>query len=911
MALGVYKHRILQHRPAVSDYSMVFHSQSIPAEDQEIPNYCEYDAQSNNDSNPTGEVDPTYGIQWVSDGEEEERPMETTSRTYGARGWRRGVVTFTAVMAMASGTQASAGDRPSPAAGRAPVPQAYNRMPAPAAAATVERDLRAAIRAVEQSDLACTTKNSIVLWLRAVDDNVVSGRRTAASGLLKAFLEDLRSMHESGLLTAAQREAFAAKLTTLAGRIGSGWTTKAPRPSPWPRLPACTADRGAAPGLVGGPTALTVHKITSILIKVTFKAAETVASLYGLEFPWADDGIKALISDELEADFKQQVSDTLDGLGQDLDNFVQWETCCAVGDPDIVKDMWSAAQADFVAAGPLFQDRSYQVELLPLFVQYENLYITLLREAVLFGHDWGMDTTSVDHAASLLTSSIAASRSYVNSAYQAGLDALDDPNDAQKNFELRNPYLRDMRLNVLDYSDAWPYQDPTAYSFGDAEFSLTRMIYSAPVGHAQDQFVAPTNVQYPLSTLAGWEKIEYVPGDRTDEYWLSALRTDNAPLAGLVTGDVNLSPGYDGSAAFMHQWAVSPGSSLGPIVQVDAAEWREGIFYKYIIQSLRLHFSNGSWAEASHFYDWNFSPDDVTFSYPDHVLGTAKVMGTFGWSKGDVTADSAVFGFRYSDSFYPSGAVRNASTGKCFDLQSWAAGTPVVIYTCESSEAQHWTYNSTTMELTSSGGEIDGGTRCIEASGTTVRIAECSGIADQKWAINSNGTIVNLAQSTLCLATSSAMDNSVLKLAGCDGTTAQKWTTPWTTRQAGTIQAGPGVTNVCMEVSGGSRVDGTAVETAGCNPGNWKQQWNYDSESHMVQAYGGTKCLAPKLGTSAVVIGACTGDASQQWSMGTDTIKNDQSGLCLYRSSTVAGIALQLATCSSADAGQKWHWPLR
>jgi ribonuclease Z len=62
MVLRVYKDRILQHKAAVSDYSMVSHSQPIPAEDQAPPKYYQYDAAGNKISNPTGQIDPTDTI---------------------------------------------------------------------------------------------------------------------------------------------------------------------------------------------------------------------------------------------------------------------------------------------------------------------------------------------------------------------------------------------------------------------------------------------------------------------------------------------------------------------------------------------------------------------------------------------------------------------------------------------------------------------------------------------------------------------------------------------------------------------------------------------------------------------------------------------------------------------------------
>ena len=70
MVLRVYENRIRQHRAAVSDYSMVSHSESVPAEEQEVPKYWEYDAEGNKVANPTGQIDPTYEIPRVENGKE-------------------------------------------------------------------------------------------------------------------------------------------------------------------------------------------------------------------------------------------------------------------------------------------------------------------------------------------------------------------------------------------------------------------------------------------------------------------------------------------------------------------------------------------------------------------------------------------------------------------------------------------------------------------------------------------------------------------------------------------------------------------------------------------------------------------------------------------------------------------------
>ena len=85
MVLRVYKDRILQHKAAVSDYSMVSHAQGIPAEDQAPPKYYQYDAQHNMVANPTGQIDPTDTIPPT-----DPVPAKSTTGTTGTESRRGG-----------------------------------------------------------------------------------------------------------------------------------------------------------------------------------------------------------------------------------------------------------------------------------------------------------------------------------------------------------------------------------------------------------------------------------------------------------------------------------------------------------------------------------------------------------------------------------------------------------------------------------------------------------------------------------------------------------------------------------------------------------------------------------------------------------------------------------------------------
>ncbi len=73
MVLRVYKDRILQHRAAVSDYSMVSHSASVPAADLTAPKYWKWDdpaTQTAKVSDPEAQLDLDDQIPRVENGKE-------------------------------------------------------------------------------------------------------------------------------------------------------------------------------------------------------------------------------------------------------------------------------------------------------------------------------------------------------------------------------------------------------------------------------------------------------------------------------------------------------------------------------------------------------------------------------------------------------------------------------------------------------------------------------------------------------------------------------------------------------------------------------------------------------------------------------------------------------------------------
>jgi hypothetical protein len=114
----------------------------------------------------------------------------------------------------------------------------------------------------------------------------------------------------------------------------------------------------------------------------------------------------------------------------------------------------------------------------------------------------------------------------------------------------------------------------------------------------------------------------------------------------------------------------------------------------------------------------------------------------------------------------------------------------------------------------------------------------------------------------------------------------------------------------CMDVTGASQTEGTAVDIWDCNDGS-NQTWTHNSSKEFT-VYSGADCLdAYNNETSSgtkVEIWPCNGGANQQWTINSNgTITGVQSGLCLDVSgnATADGTDLDIWTCNG-QSNQQW-----
>ena len=114
------------------------------------------------------------------------------------------------------------------------------------------------------------------------------------------------------------------------------------------------------------------------------------------------------------------------------------------------------------------------------------------------------------------------------------------------------------------------------------------------------------------------------------------------------------------------------------------------------------------------------------------------------------------------------GALYAVGAGKCLT----ADGTGIVIQTCANplSTAQTWVYHPVAQTYTL---DTPTGPQCLESSGTTLRVNDCTGAASQQWSRDPHYSIITNVASGL-----------VLDVAGggtADGTTVILSTLPKTT----------------------------------------------------------------------------------------------------------------------------------
>lgn len=354
-----------------------------------------------------------------------------------------------------------------------------------------------------------------------------------------------------------------------------------------------------------------------------------------------------LVKRKLDEAMHRLMISTLEGLVKEL---ALYQMYVGSSDPNLAKSAYVAATLDFASQEPVFRTSGYELVLLPIYTQFMNLYIGLLRDGVKMGASWGMSPDDVKKQAELLTQTISDAVSYCGREYQKGWyevrNSTPDNRKWAEPFRSLNRYTREMQLSVMDYVTIWPLLDLTSYPDPvDIYSHLTREIYSDPYGTTDDSWpirlpIPPTG---PIEYVRVWAwnmidavQVSYAPGQGPNGWTVT-------PRLGNQNGGVSEQPPKGGV------WGIPPNN---PIVQ--AKGWSGDV-----VNGLEFVFQDG-WStgaighclggrDSNCMRDGKGSAFDVSFKTNIGGMEHTERLSSIwinGVSKHYKSADCVVFGFQ-------------------------------------------------------------------------------------------------------------------------------------------------------------------------------------------------------------------------------------------------------------------------
>jgi hypothetical protein len=325
-----------------------------------------------------------------------------------------------------------------------------------------------------------------------------------------------------------------------------------------------------------------VGKLLSALTGIFWKPSENLWDEIKAE-------VEALIEQDLAKYDEKQVQDDLDGLKNVLDDYQQ---ACTDGDVTTIRTQWEICKDLFDEQLPHFQTSDYQLQLLLLFVQYANLYFSLLRDGVLFGAAWGKNPSEVYTILTTLRTSIGTFQNYtagvVSTAVANKLAATESDKHAVEPLRTVNAYTRLLTFNALDVAALWRYFVPDAIPSNPP---FMRYVYSDPVGTSDDSgsdltIIPPPASGQPITGVRIWADSGAVYATQL-QYAGSVL----GPVYGFNDRGAADLPPHGGS------FQVSPQNPITGVL-VAAGDHIQGLQFQFKDNSLSQVFGNGSGLSA-------------------------------------------------------------------------------------------------------------------------------------------------------------------------------------------------------------------------------------------------------------------------------------------------------------------------
>lgn len=377
--------------------------------------------------------------------------------------------------------------------------------------------------------------------------------------------------------------------------------------------------------------------VVSVVLGEIPYAGQLLSALVDIFWPdekqdvWGEiaDRVEALIDKKISAEVMQDVRDALTGLHNVSDDYA-YAAKNFPKDKAYVSEKFNVANGHFLHDLPRFQSSGYEVLLLPLFAQFANLHLALLRDGAAFGRDWGWSDELVADTRKKLTESIDSYSDYVTKTFEAGYESVKKtaPEDKRRMepFNTVNRYLREMTITVKDFQAQWKYFDISRYP-EPVKVYLDREVYSDAVGTCYDSpFYIPSRPAGRIRnvTVWGWDRIDAVKVDYPE---------GGGPDGVTSTGRM----GNAGGGSDQRPHGGSFDLSSNPIVGVQ-------VMSGDIVNAMSFQFADG--ADTGMMGGNYRGGQKSTFSYAAQILSSIRVMGV---SRFYGSADCAVFGFKFDE----------------------------------------------------------------------------------------------------------------------------------------------------------------------------------------------------------------------------------------------------------------------
>jgi hypothetical protein len=294
---------------------------------------------------------------------------------------------------------------------------------------------------------------------------------------------------------------------------------------------------------------------------------------------------------------------------------------------------WTTAHEAFVDAQSDFQQSGIELLLLPLFAQFANMHLSLLRDGVQRG--WITEDR--------LQFRIQNYSEYANKWYQSGYSTRANANQG---FNYLNEYIQAMQVSVMNFRETWPYFDPTKFP-PPVKVTFTNETYftiSGSLGNQCGNYELPSIPATPITNI--------------DVYWLEDLCEDynfvqgaqvsygdtQPPYTGILINNAPpptnqpCDPDNDDSCYFKNGVSLSPDN---PIVAVQGVYDTGGGTY-----CVNFIYQNGSSTGQIPSQNQQDYPTSYSIAPPKgYLLSSVWVPSGDGFYN---SASDMVFGFRYN-----------------------------------------------------------------------------------------------------------------------------------------------------------------------------------------------------------------------------------------------------------------------